>query len=349
MTDKNNAAQTTEKAIRAAITLLDGDLDHENAEAMRSLLSKLRAEGVQAGDERAKFLAWANKEYGITEGYELNESQRDVLENQKGWMARAALASDQVAENASVVWKHTHRISGVIELSMEDLEGNAFNREKWESVPHYSVPQASAPVADDRSAFGRAEISFPMTIPGNRVYLAGPMTGIADHNFPAFNAAADRLRGFGLEVVNPADHGVVDGMGWADYMRWDLVKLAGCHSVYVLPGWEKSKGANLEVAIAQVLGMLVFTVEGEPLESAEPVDLAGIDADRLRAIAASGSHTAMSNALLNVARALKSHADKDGAQSPANRPEIHASIESKGGALDGGDCAKGAHKGGSDA
>ncbi|MDF8363320.1 MULTISPECIES: hypothetical protein [Achromobacter] len=56
MTDQNNAGQTTEKAIRAAITLLDGDLDHENAEAMRSLLSKLRAEGVQArepvADER---------------------------------------------------------------------------------------------------------------------------------------------------------------------------------------------------------------------------------------------------------------------------------------------------------
>ncbi|KAG1435666.1 hypothetical protein G6F57_021019 [Rhizopus arrhizus] len=94
------------------------------------------------------------------------------------------------------------------------------------------------------------------------------MTGIDGHNFPAFNAAAERLRGFGLEVVNPADHGVVDGMGWSDYMRWDIVKLAGCHSVYVLPGWEKSKGASLEVSIARALGMLVFTVDGAPLASA---------------------------------------------------------------------------------
>ncbi|MFY3630658.1 dATP/dGTP pyrophosphohydrolase domain-containing protein [Achromobacter xylosoxidans] len=43
MTNQNNAAQAAEKAIRAAITLLDGDLDHENAETMRGLLSKLRA------------------------------------------------------------------------------------------------------------------------------------------------------------------------------------------------------------------------------------------------------------------------------------------------------------------
>jgi len=28
----------------------------------------------------------------------------------------------------------------------------------------------------------------------NRIYLSGPMTGIADYNFPAFNAAAARLR-----------------------------------------------------------------------------------------------------------------------------------------------------------
>lgn len=43
MTNQNNAAQAAEKAIRAAITLLDGDLDHENAETMRGLLSQVRA------------------------------------------------------------------------------------------------------------------------------------------------------------------------------------------------------------------------------------------------------------------------------------------------------------------
>lgn len=53
----------------------------------------------------------------------------------------------------------------------------------------------------------------------------------------------------------------------------------------------------------------------------EPVDLPRIDADRLRAIAASGSQTAMSNALLNVARALKTQADKDGVQQRAGDAE----------------------------
>lgn len=135
-----------------------------------------------------------------------------------------------------------------------------------------ALSKLRAPVADERAAFSRAEISFPLTIPENRVYLAGPMSGIAEHNFPAFHAAADRLRGSGLEVVNPADHGLVEGLGWSDYMRWDLVKLAGCHAVYVLPGWEKSKGASLEIAIARALGMPVFTVEGAALASAPVAD-----------------------------------------------------------------------------
>ncbi|WP_033471264.1 hypothetical protein [Bordetella bronchiseptica] len=55
-----------------------------------------------------------------------------------------------------------------------------------------------------------------------------------------------------------------------------------------------------------------------PQASAEAVDLPGIDADRLRTIAASGSQAAMSNALLNVARALKQpQAAKDGGQQRA--------------------------------
>lgn len=53
------------------------------------------------------------------------------------------------------------------------------------------------------------------------------------------------------------------------------------------------------------------------------------------------SHAANRHSAARI-RALKAQADKDGAQSPTNRPESRASIESKGGALDGGDCAKGA-------
>ena len=88
-----------------------------------------------------------------------------------------------------------------------------------------------------------------------RVYVAGPMTGLPDHNFPAFNCAADKLRGQGWHVENPAEHGLITGAVWADYLRWDISRLATCGAIYLLPGWETSKGALLEVSIGQALGV----------------------------------------------------------------------------------------------
>ncbi|CRM19804.1 hypothetical protein [Pseudomonas sp. 31 R 17] len=64
------------------------------------------------------------------------------------------------------------------------------------------------------------ELSPAPSAPGvtNRVYVAGPMTGIEDFNYPAFNAVADQLRALGYEFENPADHGIVEGAQWAGYM-----------------------------------------------------------------------------------------------------------------------------------
>ena len=91
----------------------------------------------------------------------------------------------------------------------------------------------------------------------NRLYLAGPMTGIEDFNYPVFNSMADKLRGQGYEVENPADHGVVEGATWSDYMAYDLTRLGVCGVIARLPGWERSEGAKLEVQIAHRLGMTI--------------------------------------------------------------------------------------------
>lgn len=107
----------------------------------------------------------------------------------------------------------------------------------------------------------------PVRLPhsrAGRVYLAGPMTGISELNFPAFNQEAERLRAEGLQVLNPADHGIVDGADWADYLRHDIAGLASCERIHLLRGWTKSKGACLEMTIAKALGMTVtYQVDAE--------------------------------------------------------------------------------------
>lgn len=104
------------------------------------------------------------------------------------------------------------------------------------------------------------------TIRQGAVYISGPMTGIADLNFPAFNSAAELLRGQGRVVVNPAEYGVIEGAQWADYLRADLAQLLQCEAIYLLPGWSKSRGAKLEHHVATALGLRVEYADGAERE-----------------------------------------------------------------------------------
>jgi len=90
-----------------------------------------------------------------------------------------------------------------------------------------------------------------------RLYVAGPMTGIKNLNFPAFHAEAGRLRALGYEVVNPAEINSDPNAKWADCMRADIPELLKCDGIALLPGWQLSRGASLEHRIATDLGMTV--------------------------------------------------------------------------------------------
>lgn len=99
-----------------------------------------------------------------------------------------------------------------------------------------------------------------MSILGKAVYLAGPMTGYPDYNFPAFEEARKQLRRLGAEVICPAEAGQVEGWEWKDYMKRDILMMLDADSVVVLPGWEQSRGAKMEVGIAAKLRMTVLSL-----------------------------------------------------------------------------------------
>ena len=84
-----------------------------------------------------------------------------------------------------------------------------------------------------------------------KLYLAGPMSGHPDHNFPAFHKAAKSLREQGFIVISPAE---TDGGDLSKprsyYLRKDLADLLSCDCIVALPGWRESEGASLEMTIA---------------------------------------------------------------------------------------------------
>ena len=90
-----------------------------------------------------------------------------------------------------------------------------------------------------------------------RLYVAGPMTGLPDFNYPAFNAAAEDLRSKGYDVLNPADLESTNLTGkpqeWRWYMRHAIGMVVQADGLAMLPGWENSTGARLEHTIAMAL------------------------------------------------------------------------------------------------
>ncbi|BCQ23135.1 DUF4406 domain-containing protein [Caballeronia sp. NK8] len=91
-----------------------------------------------------------------------------------------------------------------------------------------------------------------------KLYVAGPMTGYPELNFPAFHAEAARLRALGFEIVNPAEVDVGPNPAWLACMRADIKLLVDCDGIALLPGWEQSPGATLEHTIARGLGLRVM-------------------------------------------------------------------------------------------
>lgn len=99
------------------------------------------------------------------------------------------------------------------------------------------------------------------------VYLAGPMTGYPEHNYPAFTEGAALLREAGYEVVSPAeehptDVAPYDTWTWAQFLAADLAAmLLRCDGLVYLPGSHASRGALLEISTARALDWPVLSLD----------------------------------------------------------------------------------------
>lgn len=128
------------------------------------------------------------------------------------------------------------------------------------------------------------------------IYIAGPMTGYPELNFPAFHAAAARLREAGWEVHNPAEYGdqeadygeaylngdtsqaMVNGFDFKEAYKWDVCKVIDADAIYMLRGWPASAGAMGELHVAYAIQRhfpeyeIIFEYEDEVVaESTESI------------------------------------------------------------------------------
>lgn len=96
-----------------------------------------------------------------------------------------------------------------------------------------------------------------------KVYISGPITGVDFGNRFAFSCARSALELCGYDAVDPSEVQLDDAATWADYMRADLKLLLDCDFIYMLEGWEDSKGARLERELAENLGIKEIDLDQE--------------------------------------------------------------------------------------
>lgn len=93
----------------------------------------------------------------------------------------------------------------------------------------------------------------------DKVYISGAIAHYdLEERKGAFAEAELRLRSIGFEPVNPFKNGLPDEAHWREHMKADIALLLGCRYIYMLEGWELSKGAKLELDIASSCGIKVL-------------------------------------------------------------------------------------------
>ena len=93
------------------------------------------------------------------------------------------------------------------------------------------------------------------------LYLCGPISSDdnarAEANLAAFEVTERKLTAKGYKVCNPIDN-VNPSWRWEKCMRVTIAHMLTCDAVYMLKGWDHSRGAVIEHGLAVSIGMMVY-------------------------------------------------------------------------------------------
>lgn len=118
-----------------------------------------------------------------------------------------------------------------------------------------------------------------------KIYIAGPMSGIEQFNYPAFGKAAEMLRYLGYEAHSPAEMDSPEvralalasktgdltelgpsGETWGDMLAADVKMITDeLDGVLLLDGWGQSRGARLEAFVCLSVRKPLFQLAGDTL------------------------------------------------------------------------------------
>ncbi len=126
-----------------------------------------------------------------------------------------------------------------------------------------------------------------------KLYLAGPMSNKPYFNYPLFDSVSKALREQGYDITSPAEmddtatreeamenEGGIPGQHesgetWGDFLARDVKMIADeLEGIVLLPDWQTSKGARLEVFVALNLGYPIYEYH-EKLSAQYPEHLQG--------------------------------------------------------------------------
>lgn len=97
-----------------------------------------------------------------------------------------------------------------------------------------------------------------------KIYISGKVTGDPDY-IEHFNKAYARLvnKCSNAQIFNPVDIMSIfpDGLSYEEIMDFCMYILDKCDTIYMLKGWEDSRGANREYGYALGRDMIIMHEE----------------------------------------------------------------------------------------
>lgn len=93
-----------------------------------------------------------------------------------------------------------------------------------------------------------------------RIYISGPITNVPDYK-DKFTKAEEKIKEEfpEAEIINPTMVELPESCTHDDYMKIDFMLLDLADAIFMMQGWDNSKGACMEYGYAMAKDLIILT------------------------------------------------------------------------------------------